>query len=72
MLKPFNSAHSSSKIHLEEEKKKHFLSEQENQEIHISDDINKLRLQVNQKEKVVKMMDDKFLSVSDWRRKRMT
>ena len=58
MLKEFRSAHSSYKILLEEEKKKISLNDREKQALHISDDIEKLKLQVKQKKRAVKVMDD--------------
>ena len=58
MLRVFRNAYYSYKIHLEEEKRNVFLSEREKQALHISDDIKKLKLQVNQKEKAIKMMSD--------------
>ena len=61
MLKASRSAHSSYKIHLEEEKKKIYLSERENQALHIPNDIEKLKLLIKQREKAVKMMDDEFV-----------
>ena len=61
MLKAFKSAHSSHKIHLEEEKKEISLSEREKLALQIPNDIEKLKLQVKQREKTVKMMDTEFV-----------
>ena len=61
MHKVFRSDHSSCKIHLEEKKKKTFLSEGKKQALHFSDDIAKLKFQVKQKEKTVKMKGDEFV-----------
>lgn len=58
MLKAFRSTHSSYKILLEEEKNKISLNDREKQALHISDDIEKLKLQVKQKKRAVKVMDD--------------
>ena len=41
-------------------KKKTYLSELKKQALHISDEIEKLKLQLKQKEKAVKMMGDEF------------
>ena len=41
-------------------KKKTYLSEPKKQALHISDEIEKLKLQLKQKEKAVKMMGDEF------------
>ena len=61
MLKTFRSAHYPYKIYLEEKKKKTYLKDHKKQTLHISDDIDKLKLQVKQKVKAVKMIRDEFV-----------
>lgn len=59
MLKVFKSVYSSYKIHFEDEENQFGWTRE--QAIYISDDIKKLKLQVNQKENVAKKMSDQFV-----------
>ena len=61
MIKAFRNAHAVCKAKLEEERKNAALSEREKQAAHISDDIEKMKQQVNQMNKSIETMDRDFV-----------
>ena len=61
MIKAFKGAHSKYQNHLEEKRKKRVLSELEKKAIHISSDIESLKVKVRQMEKAVSMMEEELL-----------
>ena len=61
MIKAFRNAHAVYKVKLQEERKNAMLSEYEKQAAHISNDIEKIKQQVNQMNKSVEMMGHHFV-----------
>ena len=61
MIKAFWNAHAVYKAKLEEERKNAVLSEHEKQAAHISNDIKKMKQQVNLMNKLIEMMDHNFV-----------